>query len=365
IAGGFSRYATDEKWLVPHFEKMLYDNALLAQAYLTAYELHGESFCKTAAQKVFSWAFAELMYTETVGGVEFSAFYSGQDADSDGIEGGYYLFERAELDAVLGEESAKRYAKHFGVTKKGNAPGIADGKALNILNLSKNAKFASRDSFIDECSHKLYSYRRRRAAISTDTKILTSQNALMLIALVKAYEVLGDPSYLNAARAVERFITTKLSFGGRLCVRWCADSATGGIGEVFGNGKLDDYANFALALMQLYEITGEREFLDKAAHYGEIMRSRFADNTLGGFFLYADDDEQLISRPKEIFDGATPSGNSTAFMVLALLSKHRSPCDEPHWRELFAQQTNFLADYAANYPMGCAFTLTTALEFVV
>jgi hypothetical protein len=352
IAGGFSRYSTDDKWLVPHFEKMLYDNALLAWAYLTAYELYREEFYKTAAQKIFSWAFAELQHPNGV-------FYCGQDADSDGVEGKYYVFWHGEIDHVLRTEDAELYRKYYGMTKKGNFKELGEG--ANILNLIKNSQFGESDEFINECNRAIYQYRRERTQLHTDDKILTSWNSLMIIALVKAYDVLGDESYLEAAKKAEQFISENMSFAGRLYVRWSADRENSNGGEVFGNGKLDDYAGFSLALLELYKATGNSEYLNKAAHYTNVMVERFFDfNTdKGGFYLYADDDEQLISRPKEIYDGALPSGNSMAFMVLDKLRRESS---EPKYHELFKRQARFVAAYAGHYPTGCAFSLLTVLN---
>jgi hypothetical protein len=342
VAGGFSRYSTDEKWLVPHFEKMLCDNALLAQAYLTAYELYGHEYCKTAAQKILSWAFAELLHP---GG----GFYCGQDADSDGIEGKYYLFDYDEFDLILGKADAELYRKHYGVTKRG------DYEGKSILNLIKNPRFNEQDDFISRCNCKVYEYRRIRHALHTDDKILTSWNALMISALVKAYEVLGDESYLTAAKKAEAFILQNLSFANRLYVRYKD-------GEIFGNGKLDDYANYCLALLNLYKATDNSDYLNRAVKFAEVMVQRFfdrGDSNSGGFFLYADDDEQLISRPKEIYDSALPSGNSTAFMVLDIL---RRLTGDPAWYDLYRKQMRFVAAYAGHYPTGCAFSLITVLN---
>ncbi|MCL2072057.1 MAG: thioredoxin domain-containing protein [Oscillospiraceae bacterium] len=354
IAGGFSRYSTDDKWLVPHFEKMLYDNALLAWVYLYAYELYGENYCKTAAQKIFSWAFAELQHPD-------GAFYCGQDADSDGVEGKYYLFRHDEIGNVIGEDNAERYRKYYGMTKKGNFHEGGEGE--NILNLIKNPHFNRFDEtsdFIDECNRAMYRYRRERAWLHTDDKVLTAWNSLMIVALVKAYEVLGDESYLVAAKKTEKFISENLSFAGRLYVRWRD-------GEVLGNGKLDDYAGYSLALLHLYKATDNPEYLNKAMHYANVMAERFFDyrsdnagnGENGGFYLYADDDEQLISRPKEIYDGAMPSGNSMAFMVL---DKLRAYSGEAKWHELYKKQARFIAAYAGHYPTGCAFSLITVLN---
>ncbi|MCL1867291.1 MAG: DUF255 domain-containing protein, partial [Oscillospiraceae bacterium] len=243
IAGGFSRYSTDEKWLVPHFEKMLNDNALLAWTYITAYEMYkdkpGSGFYKTCTQKIFSWIFAELSH-------ENGGFYCGQDADSDGEEGKFYLFDYDEFNRVLPPEDADNYRKYYGITKKGDLPGELKGK--NIPNLIRNARFHEESDFINDCNSAVYAYRRSRTGLHTDDKILTSWNSLMIIALTRTYEVLGDVSYLQAAEKTANFICENLSFAGRLYLRWKD-------GEVFGNGKLDDYSGFSLALLTLYRAT--------------------------------------------------------------------------------------------------------------
>jgi len=338
IAGGFSRYSTDEKWLVPHFEKMLYDNALLAWVYIEAYQLYKTDYYKTAARKVFSWIFAELTHTD-------GGFFCGQDADSDGVEGKYYVFDCDEIHQVLEKEEAEHYLKYYGFTKRGNFEG------RNIPNLLHNSRYDVTDERIIESNRKMYNYRRSRTSLHTDDKVLTSWNALMITALTKAYTVLGDESYLEAAKKCDRFISEKLSFAGRLHVRWKD-------GEVHGNGKLDDYANYSLALLELYSVTSDEGYLNKAVHYTNVMVERFFDYEKGGFYLYADDDEQLLTRPKEIFDNALPSGNSTAFMILDRL---RRQSGDMKWHELYRKQAEFIASYAEYYPTGCGFSLITVL----
>jgi len=342
IAGGFSRYSTDGKWLIPHFEKMLYDNALLAWAYLEAYSLYKKEFCKTAAQKIFSWVFAEM--TNSDGG-----FFCGQDADSEGIEGKYYVFSYDEIGDILPREEVEVWRKYYGITKGGNFEG------KSVPNLIKNSKFALNDEFINRCNSKIYKYRLERTKLHTDDKILTSWNALMMIALTKAYTVLGDASYLEAAKRNEKFISEKLSFpqtAPRLYVRWRDN-------EVQGNGKLDDYAYYTLALLELYEVTNDTGYFDKALHYANVMAERFFDHSNGGFYLYADDDEQLITRPKEIFDNALPSGNSVAFMLLNRLSRETG---ELKFYEMYRKQAGFIAAYAGQYPAGCGFSLITVIN---
>ncbi|MCL1822639.1 MAG: thioredoxin domain-containing protein [Oscillospiraceae bacterium] len=350
IAGGFSRYSTDEKWLIPHFEKMLYDNALLAWAYLEAYSLYKKEIYKTAAQKIFSWVFAEL--TNDDGG-----FYCGQDADSEGVEGKYYAFSYDETNRVLNERESEIWREYYGITKNGNF----EDTGKSIPNLIKNAEFETHNKLIDDCNHRIYHYRKQRVKLHTDDKILTSWNALMMIALIKAYLILGDKSYLEAAQKCEKFIAEKLSFNGRLYVSW-RDNPNRAVSQVTGNGKLDDYANYTMALLELYSAANDVNYFNKAQQMITVMTEHFFDNENGGFYLYADDDEQLITRPKEVFDNALPSGNSTAFM---LLDRFRRETGELHYFEMYRKQEQFIAPYARHYPTGCSFSLITALNNAV
>lgn len=335
IGGGFSRYSTDEKWLVPHFEKMLYDNALLTYAYTQAYQITGNKLYKTVAERTIGYVLRELTYEE-------GGFFCGQDADSDGIEGKYYAFAPDEIKFVLGKADGEIFCKHFDVTEGGNFEG------KSIPNLLKNKSFAQADSHIDELCIKLYDYRLNRTKLHKDDKILVSWNALMISALASAYCVFGEEKYLHAAEKAYQFIEKNLTDkNGRLMVRWRD-------GEAAGNGKIDDYAFYAWALIELYQSTFNIEYLNRACEISKVICDRFFDEENGGFYLYADDGEQLMSRPKELFDNAIPSGNSAAAYVLQRLF---SLTAENFWREKLDKQMNFLAAQSKAYPMGFSFSL--------
>lgn len=340
IGGGFSRYSTDKKWLVPHFEKMLYDNALLILAYTHAFEITRNALYKTVAEKTIGYILRELTH-------ESGGFFCGQDADSDGVEGKYYIFKPEEIKAVLGDTDGELFCRHFDVTDKGNFEGNS------IPNLLKNPDYKKRDSHIDDLCAKLYAYRLNRTALHKDDKILVSWNALMITALAYAYRVYGTEAYLNAAQKAHRFIETSLiRQDGRLMVRWRE-------GEATGEGKIDDYAFYAWALLELYHSTFSVDYLKKACDISEVMYRHFFDEENGGFYLYADDGEQLISRPKEFFDNAMPSGNSVSAYVMQRLF---SLTAEEKWRKRLDRQMGFLATRIKSYPSGFSFALYTMMN---
>ncbi|WMJ82963.1 thioredoxin domain-containing protein [Oscillospiraceae bacterium LTW-04] len=330
IGGGFSRYSTDEKWLVPHFEKMLYDNALLSCAYLEAYQMTGKALCKTVVTRTLDYVLREL--TDTQGG-----FYCGQDADSDGVEGKYYVFSPEEIISVLGEADGKRFCEWFGVTKQGNFEG------LSILNLIENRRFEESDGQIEYLSRKLYDYRLSRVSLHKDDKVLTAWNGLMIAALARAGWLLNEAKYLNAAIKAQHFITKYLTdANGRLRLRWRD-------GESAHDGQLDDYAFYALALLALYQATFDAGYLSAAITTTEQMLTLFSDDTNGGFYRSASDAEQLIARTKEIYDGALPSGNSVAALVLCRIA---ALTGEAKWQQAADRQLRFVCGALSEYPAG-------------
>lgn len=330
LGGGFSRYSTDERWLAPHFEKMLYDNALLTLAYLEAYHCTGDDFFRGVAERTLEYVLGELR--ESGGG-----FCCGQDADSDGVEGKYYVFTRQEVLAVLGEADGAALCGWFGITRQGNFAGA------NILNLLDNPRYAEANPRIEALSRKLYAYRLTRTRLHRDDKVLTGWNALMIAALARAGRLLDRPAYTRAAEAAEQFLRTALTGKTGELKRRYRD------GEAAYDGQLDDYAFYALALLELYQTTYEPACLRRAAHLSEEMIRRFWDPEQGGFFLYSKEGEQLISRPKETYDGALPSGNSAAAAVLETLSKLTG---EEIWRQHSRRQLAFLAGAIREYPAG-------------
>ncbi|MGI6003984.1 MAG: thioredoxin domain-containing protein [Christensenellales bacterium] len=335
LGGGFSRYSTDEKWLVPHFEKMLYDNALLTLAYLDAYHITKDGLFRTVAERTVDYVLGELCD-------ENGGFYCGQDADSDGVEGKFYVFAQKEVYNVLGKEDGAAFCDWFGVTGHGNFEG------KSILNLLSNPRYAETDPRIEELSHKMYAYRLNRTRLHKDDKVLTSWNALMIAALARAGGLLEKPLYMQAAKKAQRFIQTCLTDeNGGLKIRWRE-------GESAHAGQLDDYAFYAYALLELYKFTHEIEYLQQAIGISEQMLHHFWDEQQGGFFLYSSESEQLISRPKETYDGAIPSGNSVAAVVLECFSKLTG---EEKWRQISYRQLCFLAGAIPDYHAGHSMAL--------
>lgn len=340
IGGGFCRYSTDEKWLAPHFEKMLYDNALLTYVYLEAWKLTGRPLYRRVAGCTLEYVLREL--TDEEGG-----FYCGQDADSDGVEGKYYLFTPGEIKSVLGESDGVLICRWFGITEHGNYGG------KNIPNLIENARFEEENLEIDTLCRKLYTYRMRRMQLHKDDKVLTSWNGLMIASLAKAARVLDDTRYLKSAQKAQLFIAKHLTdAAGRLRVRW-RDS------EAAYSGQLDDYAFYAFGLLELYEAEFEVDCLQEAIRIAELMIELFFDGKDGGFYLYAADSEELISRPKEIYDGAMPSGNSVAALVLGRLARLTG---ETKWQEARDKHLQFLASAMHGYPNGYSFSLLSFTE---
>ena len=340
IAGGFSRYATDEEWLLPHFEKMLYDNALLAESYLTAWQFTSEPLLQTIARRTLDYVLAEL--TDSSG-----AFICAQDADSQGVEGQYYLLTPEEVLGVLGPELGTQFNLWYDVTPEGHL----EGKSLP--NLLTNPLYSQMPPWAAQAQSHLSAYRKQRAPLHTDTKILTSWNGLMIAAMARAGFVFNEPRYLEAARQAQRFIQEHLTTAtGRLLLRWSD-------GEAKYAGQLDDYAFYGLALLALYETTWEPSYLQQAVTTSHWLLCLFADEAQGGFFLYAHDSEALITRPKEAYDGALPSGNAAAALLLTRLA--HLTADE-FWRQAADQQLGYLTGALKRYPAGSAYALLAMLE---
>lgn len=338
IGGGFSRYSTDEKWLVPHFEKTLYDNALLAQACLAVYQFTGRPLYRSVAERTLGYVLRELTDRQ-------SGFYCGQDADSDGVEGKYYVFTPDEINGILGAE-ASLFCNWFGITPTGNFEG------KSIPNLIANERYEEKNSTIEADCKTVFAYRLKRTVLHKDDKVLTAWNALMIAALADASMVLQEPAYLKVAQNAQQFLAESLSDrDGRLFHRWRN-------GEAGITGQLDDYAYYAFALLQLYQATFQVSYLKEAAACSERMADLFFDDENGGYFLYGKDDEPLISRPKETDDGAMPSGNAVALGVLILLDHLTG---EIRWHELVQKQTAFFSGYLSDFPAGhCAALLAVS-----
>ncbi|MGI6129847.1 MAG: thioredoxin domain-containing protein [bacterium] len=298
IGFGFARYSTDKKWLVPHFEKMLYDNALLAIAYLETYQATGNVAYAETAKQIFAYVLRDM--TSPEGG-----FYSAEDADSEGEEGKFYLWTPSEVKDVLGVDLGSKFCRDFDITASGNFEG------QSIPNLIETGPVTE----YDEARQKLFDRREKRVHPFKDDKILTAWNGLMIAALAYGARVLGEHRYTEAAEEAISFIITKLCRDdGRLLARYRDQEAA-------YLAYLDDYAFLIWGLIELYQTTLQPYYLGLALDLTKDMLTYFWDETSGGLFLYGDDAENLISRPKEIYDGATPSGNSVAAVNLIRLAR--------------------------------------------
>jgi uncharacterized protein len=320
LGGGFHRYSVDERWLVPHFEKMLYDNALLARLYL-------EGGCALKQPEFFRVARETLDYVLREMTSPEGGFYSSQDADSEGEEGRFFLWAPAELRTVLGEELAPLAARFFDVNDDGNFEG------RNILHrtieLAEAARMFKRpleevSTSIEKARKLLFSTREHRVKPGRDDKILAAWNGMMISALAEGYRVLGDERYLQAAARAVDFVRTRLWDGRALRRSFKDDLAR-------FNGYLEDYGLIVSALVDIYEASLDRHYLEFARELVEVMLEHFADHENGGFFFTSDDHEALITRGKAAFDGSTPSGNSAA--VMALLRLHPYLQDERYMAE--------------------------------
>ncbi len=309
LGGGFHRYSTDAKWLVPHFEKMLYDNALLSRQYLHLFQLTHDSSARRIAEGTLDYVVREM--TDAQGG-----FYSTQDADSEGHEGKFFVWTREEIIAALGEEDARLFCSYYNVTSAGNFEG------KNILNVTRSvAEVAQAENVsvehlqiaLDRAVKKLFETREGRIKPARDEKILTAWNGLMLASFAEAAAILEREDYADVARKNARFVLQNL-FRDGLLLRTYKD------GQAKLNGYLEDYAFFIDGLLSLFETTGEFEWFDAAVTLARKMIDEFWDEADGGFFFTGKSHEELIVRSKDYFDNATPSGNSVAADVLLRLS---------------------------------------------
>jgi hypothetical protein len=320
LGGGFARYSTDDKWLVPHFEKMLYDNALLVSAYVEAFQKTRDPFFSLIVHHTLAYVKDEM--TAPNGG-----FFSAQDADSEGEEGKFYVWSRDELRNVLGPDTAELPCKVWGVTEGGNFEG------RNILFRARSdaaeaeaAGMSYEDFFrtLEDAIAKLYAARCTRVRPGRDEKILTAWNGLMIAALAQAGATFGKNQYADylalATKAADFILNTMRDADGRLY-------RTAAVGQPAKlSGYLEDYAFLADALVTLYESTFEPKWLRAAIELAEVMLRHFADPNGPGFFFTADDHERLIARTKDLHDGSTPSGNAmavTALLRLAALTGRR------------------------------------------
>jgi uncharacterized protein len=339
IGYGFSRYSTDREWIVPHFEKMLYDNALLAIAYLECYQATRIEKYGRIAEEIFAYVLRDM--TADSGG-----FLSAEDADSEGVEGKFYIWKPEEIKIILGDEAGKKFCNYYGITKMDNFEG------QNIPNLIHGEIPEHDRSFINKCREKLFEYRENRVHPYKDDKILTAWNGLMIAAMAIGGRVLNNNRYTNAAEKAMEFILEKLvREDGRLLARYRD-------GESALLAYADDYAFVIWALIELYETTYNPVYLQKAINLNKEFIGLFWDNENKGFFLYGKDAEQLLSRPKEIYDGAIPSGNSVEALNLIRLSRLTA---DSSYEEISDDMISIFSRDINGYPSGYAFALISIL----
>jgi uncharacterized protein len=318
IAYGFHRYSTDNKWLTPHFEKMLYDQAMLAIAYTEAFQLTGKSMYKKTAEEIFTYVLRDMTSGE-------GAFFSAEDADIEGVEGKFYIWKDKEIRQILNEKEADLITEFFNVKKEGNFKDEATGKktGTNILHITSSPEIIAEKMKIPEHEFyrilesgrkKLFSYREKRIKPFKDDKILTDWNGLMIVALSKAARVFDNDKYYKAAEKSADFILNNMKKkDGNLLHRFRH-------GESGLPSHLDDYAFFCWGLLELYESGFDTKYLKEAIDINSTMIKNFYDDKSGAFFFTSENNE-LLFRKKEIYDGAIPSGNSIAMLNLVRISK--------------------------------------------
>ncbi|MEC4848679.1 MAG: thioredoxin domain-containing protein [Nitrosarchaeum sp.] len=349
IGGGFHRYSTDAKWLVPHFEKMLYDNALIPVNYAEAYQITKDPFYLEVLHKTLGFVLREM--TSKEGG-----FYSAYDADSEGVEGKFYVWKKSEIKEILGDD-AEIFCLYYDVTDGGNWEG--NSILCNNINISAVAfHFGMPEEKIKEilvrCSEKLLNVRSKRVSPGLDDKVLTSWNALMITAFAKGYRVTREVKYLDAAKNCVSFIETKLLDDTKLLRTY-----KNNVAKI--DGYLEDYSYFANALLDVFEIEPEAKYLNLAVKLGHHLVDHFWDSESNSFFMTSDDHEKLIIRPKSNYDLSLPSGNSVSCFVMLRLY-HLT--QEEKFLKIATQIMESQAQIAAENPFGFGYLLNTIYTYL-
>ncbi len=367
IGFGFARYSTDRQWLVPHFEKMLYDQAMLVMAYTETYLATKNKFYKETAEEILEYVLRDMTHSE-------GGFYSAEDADSEGEEGKFYLWEANEFRNVLEKDESDFAIKVFNLTDNGNwideSKGMKPG--TNILHLKKSDEELAADFNLSEedfaeklktIRKKLFEYRRKRIHPYKDDKILTDWNGLMISAFAKASQAFGEDRYSEAAIKAYSFIEKHLTGkDGRLIHRFRE-------GESGLPAHIDDYAFMINALIDLYETTFEIKYLKRAIELNEILLKEFWDEQNGGFYFTSSKSEELITRQKDVYDGAIPSGNSMALLNLIRLARFTADIS---FENRASDLTKYFSGYISKSPSAfsmfmCAldFQLHSSTEIVI
>ena len=360
LGGGFHRYSTDAHWLVPHFEKMLYDNAQLVVAYFEAYQATQKPFYRDIAVETLDYVRREMYDTENGG------FYSTQDADSEGVEGKFFVWEPNDVEDIIGEENAEIFCEYYDITPQGNFEGE------NILNVQTPPDIFARklrmdvgelETLLAESRRKLFEAREKRIKPGLDDKILTSWNGIMIRGMAMGYQLTGKPEYLEACEKSAEFVLTTLSQENGLLLR------TYRAGKSHLNAYLEDYAYFISGLVALYEASFEPRWLTEAERLAHIMIDQFGDDSGDGFFFTGKSHETLIVQSKSAYDGATPSGASMAIHSLLRLAKH---LDNPEFHDkavetllLYFQQIERMPSGSGQLLCELAFLLSTPKEIAI
>ena len=356
IGGGFHRYSTDEKWLLPHFEKMLYDQAMLLLAYAEGWRLSGDSLFKDTCYTIFDYLNTKMKSDE-------GAFYSAEDADSEGEEGKFYVWTSSEIHEHLSEEDARLFCDVYNLKNEGNFRDESTGQKTgqNIPHQTQRlSDYADEHSInveeLDETLNRirmeLFEIREKRVPPLLDDKILTDWNGLLMAALATAGAVFNDSDFTDAALEIESFIDTKLTQSdGRLMHRYRDSDAS-------IDAMADDYTSLIWGLIELYQTTLNPVFLEKATHYQNIFEKDFADTEHGGYFFTSENSEMLLGRQKEIYDGALPSSNSIAALNGFRMSRLSGNSDyELQSDKIFSAFSEVISDN----PYGYTFAMVSKL----
>ncbi len=330
LGGGFARYSTDEQWLIPHFEKMLYDNALLAEVYLDAFSLAQKENWKTIACETLDFIAKELSSDE-------GGFYSSLDADSEGIEGKFYIWKKSEIEEILGQDS-NQFCQLFGITEKGNFE-----QNENILHIGQSDNLDTSSLKIKELKAALLAHRLKRVYPIRDEKILTSWTSLAISAFVKGYQITKHDKYAHLAKRGAEFVLNYLVIDGKLKRSYAH-------GKAKFDAYLDDYAFFCKALIDLSSIDSDPIWLEKALTFGDILLDQFFDKEGEDFFYTAKDHEKLITRPKNYMDGPIPSATSIA--ILCLLKLYLIINDQKYQsaaQQVLAKHKTFFREHPIQY----------------
>ena len=351
LGGGFARYSTDERWLAPHFEKMLYDNALLIPVYLEAWQITGRSDFQRVARETLDYVLREM--TQPAG-----AFYATQDADSEGVEGKFFVWSEAEVGEVLGADDARTFVYCYDVTASGN------WEHTNILNRPKTHQQAAAilkvdanelDATLARCRQKLLEVRSKRVWPGRDDKVLAGWNGLMIAAMAMGANVLDESKYADAARVAADFILREMRLPDGRLLHSYKD------GRARFNAYLDDYAALIDGLCELYQAVFDAHYLEAALGLAGRMIGQFWDERDGGFFYTSADHETLIARNKETHDNATPSGNGLAATALLKLARLTGRTD---LEDRAVATLEMMSGQLERIPMACGQALI-ALDFLL